>query len=260
MALITFTSDFGLKDHYVAAVKARILSEHPNANIVDITHDIQPFNLVNGSYVIRSVFEEFPPGSVHVVALNSHKMRKMVFIAAKLKGHYFVLPNNGLLSLISSNSPELVVELPMTGTSTLSFPEKNVLSKAAAQLAKGADITNLGKPINETEKALLLQPRASKSGIFGNVIYIDRFGNLITNIEKKVFEDIVKLSGPEYMINFSKEHVTTVKNHYGEVAEGDMLVFFNERGLLEIAVREGNASQLFGMRYDSPVRVTFGKK
>jgi S-adenosyl-L-methionine hydrolase (adenosine-forming) len=243
MALITFTSDFGLKDHYVAAVKAKIYGEFPGAVIVDITHEIAAFNLINGSYVISSVFENFPRGSVHLIALNSHKQRDIKFLAAKLKGHFFVLPNNGLLSLISESKPELLVELPMTGESSLSFPEKDILSKAASHLAKGADLTSL----------------ANKSGIYGQVIYIDRFGNLITNIQKRVFDDLMKLSGPDFDLQFSKEHLDFIKGHYGDVAEGDIVALFNERGLLEIAVREGNAAQLFGMRYDSPVRITFEK-
>ena len=259
MALITFTSDFGLKDHYVAAVKAKIYGEFPGAVIVDITHEIAAFNLINGSYVISSVFENFPRGSVHLIALNSHKQRDIKFLAAKLKGHFFVLPNNGLLSLISESKPELLVELPMTGESSLSFPEKDILSKAASHLAKGADLTSLGKPINEYVKSLLLQPKANKSGIYGQVIYIDRFGNLITNIQKRVFDDLMKLSGPDFDLQFSKEHLDFIKGHYGDVAEGDIVALFNERGLLEIAVREGNAAQLFGMRYDSPVRITFEK-
>lgn len=259
MALITFTSDFGGRDHYVAALKARILGDDPKTQIIDITHDIPPFSLVHGSYVVSSVFESFPSGTVHLVALNSHRVRPMKFIAAKLEGHYFVLPNNGLISLISESSPEMVVELPLTNKSDLSFPEKNILSKAASQLSKGADISKLGKPFVDYEKSMLLKPKASKSGIFGHVVYIDRFGNLITNIRKNVFDDLIKLVGPEFDLSFSKEHLRTIKDHYGEVSEGDIVAIFNERGLLEIAVREGNAAQLFGMRYDSPVRITFAK-
>ncbi len=257
MAMITFTSDFGVKDHYVAALKARILSDFPGAVIVDITHEIPAYNLIHGSYVLGSVYDSFPSGTVHIVALNSHKQKNLKFIAAKLNGHYFVLPNNGLISLISENSPDMVVELPITKQSDLSFPEKNILSKAASQLAKGADLSSLGKVMVDYEKSLMLRPKATKSGIFGHVIHVDRFGNLITNIQKKVFEDIRKLVGPGFELNFSKERLNQINDHYGDVGEGDIVALFNERELLEIAVREGNAAQLFGMRYDSPVRITF---
>ncbi|MEQ8519430.1 MAG: SAM-dependent chlorinase/fluorinase [Cytophagales bacterium] len=259
MAMITFTSDFGLKDHYVAALKARILSDFPSAVIVDITHSIPAFDLIHGSYVLGSVYDNFPAGTVHIVALNSHKQKTMKFIAAKLNGHYFLLPNNGLLSLISEIAPDMVVELPFSNKSDVSFPEKNILSKAASQLAKGADLSSLGKAMVDYEKSLMLKPKATKSGIFGHVIYIDRFGNLITNIKRKVFEDLKKLVGPGFDLNFSKEHLHQINNHYGDVGEGDIVALFNERDLLEIAVREGNAAQLFGLRYDSPVRITFEK-
>ncbi len=257
MALITFTSDFGLKDHYVAAVKSRIYSDNPNSIIVDITHDIPVFNLIHGSYVLSSVFENFPAGTVHLVALNSHKQKTIKFLAAKLKGHFFVIPNNGLLSLISESPPEVMVELPMNSGSSMSFPEKDILSKAASQLAKGADITNLGKPFTDYERSLLLQAKANKTGIYGQVIYIDRFGNLITNIKKKVFDDLIKISGSEFVLHFSKEQLEKISKHYADVGEGDAIAMFNERDLLEIAVREGNAAQLFGLRYDSPVKIVF---
>lgn len=259
MALITLCTDYGLKDHYVGALKARILKEAPGTHIVDITHAVPPSNLIHASFVIGSVYHEFPEGTVHLVAVNNHRTENTEMIAVKLKGHFFILPNNGLISLIEESSPDLVVELPEIKEIHSSFKEKGAMAKAAAQLAKGMDISNLGKPCKNLEKAMLLQPKAGKSGIFGHIIHIDQYGNLISNIREKAFEDILKLSGPKFEINFGKWNVSELNKDYSDVREGEMSVFFNSGGFLEIAVKDGNASQLFGLRYDSPVRITFNK-
>src|SRR5688500_6784420 len=111
MAVITFLSDFGYTDHYVAAVKAKLLSQDPECKVVDITHAIEPFNIAHAEYVLGSVYHEFPEGTVHLVGVDSHGSKLGRFHAARHKGHYFLLPDNGLLSLITDGQPELVVEL-----------------------------------------------------------------------------------------------------------------------------------------------------
>jgi hypothetical protein len=259
MALITFTSDYGLNDHYVAAIKAKIFRDNPNAKIIDITHKVPTSNLIHASFILASVFQDFPEGSIHLIAVNSHGGKDLKFISAKMHGHFFVLPNNGLLSLMGDFTPEVMVELPKTKQSSDSFPEKSIMAKAAAQLSLGSDISNLGTALKDFKRSLMLQPKAGKSGIFGHVIHVDSYGNLITNIRKNVFEDLIKMVGPGYEVVFSKWHHTLLNNHYGEVDEGEIAVFFNDMDYLEIAIRFGNASQLFGMKYESSVRVSFEK-
>lgn len=257
MALITFTSDYGLEDHYVAAVKAKILNSNPNAVIVDISHSIEASNLIHASIVISSVLEDFPEGSIHLIAVNSHRLREPRFLIAKVKGRILILPDNGLISLITEEQVNLILEIPIPSEAALSFPGKNIMAQIAGKLSLGADLEKMGKIFTDPQRALNLRPKAGKSGINGQVIHVDHYGNVHTNIRKNVFEDILKLVSGSFELTFSNERLHEIKQHYGEVSDGEVLAFFNDLGVLEIAVREGNASQLFGLHYDSPVRIKF---
>ncbi|MCU0430097.1 MAG: SAM-dependent chlorinase/fluorinase [Cytophagaceae bacterium] len=258
MALITFTSDFGLRDHYVAAVKAKILSVSVNLKIVDITHEIEPHNLFHAAYVIRSVFKDFPKGTVHLVSVNTSTHLQDKLLAMKLEDHYFVGSDNGLFSLISAQKPMAIVELKKDINNQNfdpSFPEKTTMAVAASMLANGANIYNLGPQytpeINMNQRLL----RTSKNQLSGVVMHVDNFGNLITNIHKDAF--VQSKLERAYSIHFSREQLDEVSQHYHEVDPGECLALFNSNGFLEIAIREGNASQLLGMEFESPVHITF---
>jgi S-adenosyl-L-methionine hydrolase (adenosine-forming) len=127
MAIITFMSDFGMSDHYVSAVKAKVLSINPGLRIVDISHDIEPFNLAHAAYVLKSVFRDFPKGTVHLVSVNSHaEKKKQISGTTKLEDHIFVGPDNGIFSLISDQEPGMIAELLNNIDTNASFPSKNM--------------------------------------------------------------------------------------------------------------------------------------
>ena len=203
MAIITFLSDFGQRDSYVAAVKAKIYSINPNINIVDISHDISHFNIAHAAFVLRSVFRDFPKGTVHLISVNAPNKEKEKLVAVKLEEHYFVGIDNGLFSLLSEKSPSVIVELTKDAAYHNAFPEKTILSSTAVSLASGISIYNVGKQVTNIKEMLNRQLRVTKSQIFGHVIHIDHYGNAITNIS------------------------------------------------------QGNASELFGLDYDSPVNIEF---
>ncbi|GAB3830535.1 hypothetical protein GCM10028895_46750 [Pontibacter rugosus] len=144
MAVITFLSDFGYNDHYVAAVKAKIISQDPDLNIVDISHAIEPYNIAHAEYVFGSVFNEFPEGTVHLIAVDTHGSKYGKYHAAKYKGHFFLLADNGLLSLLTEGQPDQVVELK-TDFPLMPFPAKELLAPVAVYLAKGGDLDILGE-------------------------------------------------------------------------------------------------------------------
>ena len=192
MAIITFMSDFGHKDHYVAAVKAKILSFSQNLKIVDITHQIEPFDTMHGAYVLRSVFRDFPKGTVHLISVNNPTGKNDRLLAMKLEDHFFVGSDNGLFSLLSDKI-SVVVELKKDITNNNfhpTFPEKTTLAAAAAALANEGSIYNLGPQITDLKTMLNRQLRSTKDQIFGCVIHIDIFGNLITNITKETFHQL----------------------------------------------------------------------
>jgi len=246
-------SDFGESDHYVAAVKAKILSQNPSLNVVDISHQIASCDVAHAAYVLKAVFKDFPQGTVHLVAVNSASQPGDRYIAVKLEGHYFIGTDNGLLGLVSDAEAEAQVALAQAEPT--SFPAKQVFAEVAAKLASGASITDLGEPLEHFKKSLGRHLKANKSLISGHVIRVDHYGNLITNIDKTTFDILSKQK--TYNITFSRENSRRVHDNLNVVDAGDIFLIFNDQGYLEIGINQGNASELLGLGYDSPVMIKF---
>lgn len=256
MAIITFTSDFGMRDHYVAAVKAKIFNYNANIQVIDITHNVEHFNIAHGAFVVNSVFRDFPKGTVHLVSVNSLGNADDKFVCIRLEEHFFVGSNNGLFSLLSDKTP-IIVELIHDKQPNTTFPEKNILAFAAVSLASGKSIYDLGPtlPAEILTKMLNRKLKQTKNQIDGNVVHVDAYGNAITNISKKIFDDI--RADRTYIIQFGRQEIQNVPQLYNQVDNGDCAIIFNDIGMLEIAINSGNASQLLGLVYDSLVIVNF---
>ena len=256
MAIITFMSDFGTTDHYVAAVKARIIASRQDQIIVDISHNIEHYNIAHGSFVLGNVFREFPAGSVHLVAVHATGSLGEPYIGVKLEGHYFIGTDNGLLGLISEQEPEEVVILGHTEEDrqlarTTTFPARDIMATAAAKLAQGATLASLGETTQYFNRMIPRKPRLSKQLIAGHVIHIDHYGNLITNILQPEFELLA--ADKPFRIKLGREQINKVHKTYNLVDAGDLFAVFNSQRLLEIGVHSGNAAELLGMEYDSPI-------
>ncbi len=255
MALITFLSDFGLTDQYVATVKAELLSLDPQSTIVDISHQVRRFDVAHGAYLLSQSFKEFPLGTVHLVAIDSHGKANVGFIALELEEHFFVGPNNGILSMIAPTAPSAVIELDVDGDKINTFPAKQILSPVVVELANGAKLQKLGKPCSNFVQLIGRKVKATKKLIAGNVIRVDHYGNLITNIQKDTF---VKLRlGRPFTIAFGRERTSKLHQNYNYSEEGDCFVVFNDQDLLEIGINTGNAGELLGLDVDSPVTIFF---
>jgi S-adenosylmethionine hydrolase len=255
MALITFMSDFGTTDHYVAAVKARIMAKRPEQIIVDISHHIEHYNIAHGSYVLGNVFREFPKGTIHLVAVHATGGLGEPYIGVKLEGHYFFGTDNGLLGLISEQEPEEVVILGITDEEkhlarTTTFPARDILAPAIAQFADGTPLAALGEPTQYFNRMIPRKPRLSKQLIAGHVIHIDHYGNLITNIIQQDFDELV---ADKFRIKLGREQINKIHKTYNLVDAGELFAVFNSLGMLEIGVHSGHAAELLGMEYDSPI-------
>ena len=253
MALITFLSDFGYTDHYVAAVKASILKNNPQAQILDISHEVEPFNILHGVYVLNSVYRDFPEGTVHLLAVDSQGAEGGRYHALKYKNHYFLAPDNGILSLLTESRPEVLVLLDSAGK--LAHPAKEILAPAAAFLAQGGDILALGESTNIMRELINRQLRFSDHAITGHVIHIDHYGNLITDISRDSIDAIGH--GRQFIIRFARETVDRIYEQYNAVDEGDCVCVFTTQNLLSIGINKGNASELLGLHFDSRVDVNF---
>ena len=205
MSIITLTTDFGIKDHFVGAVKGTIYSELPDARIVDISHKISPFNITETAYILKNAYKSFPNGSIHIIGVDSELNEENNHIALLLDNHYFICPNNGVISLLASEiKPEKIVEINIHDRVETSFPVLDVFVKVACHIARGGKLEIIGKTIPDFVRIVELQPTISSdnNSINGNIIYVDNYGNSISNISKKIFQEVGK--GRDFEVNANR--------------------------------------------------------
>ena len=255
MAIVTLLTDSGESDHYAAAIKARILTVNPGVKIVDISHKIAPCDIAHAAFVLKSVFRDFPKGTVHLVGVDTTANRGDAFIALQLEDHFFVGADNGLLGLISDKPHQSLVELNVISPVSSTFPEKDILAPAAAKLASEVVLADLGLAMGTFKKMIGRYVKATKKQIAGHVVRVDNFGNLITNIPVEAFDTLSK--GKTFTVQFGGEKFRRIHTNYHMADQGDCFLIFNSLGLLEIGIYKGNASELLGLSYDSPVNITF---
>lgn len=276
MAFITLTTDFGIKDHFVSAVKGAIFTLLPEARIVDISHQISPFNITETAYILKNAYKNFPKGTIHVIGVDSEITPENKHIALLLDGHYFVCPDNGIVSMIASEiNPEKIVEINIHDRIESSFSVLDVFVNVACHIARGGTLEVIGRPLAEITKMVELQPQiVSESKIIGSVIYIDNYGNVISNINKELFNKVGK--GRKFTLSAGRYNFKKVLNKYSDIVDfslpvnersvaGNKLALFNSGDYLEIALYKSNlqtvggASTLLGLDYRSSISIEFEK-
>jgi S-adenosylmethionine hydrolase len=274
MPFITLTTDFGTKDHFVGAVKGAIYSELADAKIVDITHQISPFNITETAYILKNSYKSFPEGTIHIVGVDSELSEDNKHIAIELDKHFFVCPDNGIISMIASEiQPTKIVEINIHDRIESSFPVLDVFVQVACFIARGGNLTVIGKEITDFKKLVEIQPKVNqaKTQIIGGVVYIDNYGNVISNISNKMFNDVGK--GRTYKVSASRYSFNKIYKKYNEITgnnlqdarqfDGNKLAIFNSAGFLEIAIYRSNlntvggASSLLGLDYRDPIIIEF---
>ncbi|MFZ5970687.1 MAG: SAM hydrolase/SAM-dependent halogenase family protein [Bacteroidota bacterium] len=255
MAIVTLLTDSGESDFYAAAIKAKILSVNPGLTLVDISHQISSCDIAHAAFVLRSVFRDFPKGTVHLVGVEANGNRNDALVALQMEDHFFVGADNGLFGLISDKPHQTLVELNKISPVQTTFPEKDIFAPAAAKLASGVNITTLGIALPQFKKMTDRYVKATRRIISGHVIRVDHFGNLITNIPRDAFETLSK--GKTYTVQFGGEKFRRIHTQYHQTEQGECFLLFNSMNLLEIGIYKGNASQLLGLGYDSAVSITF---
>ena len=253
MGLITLLTDFGYRDHYVAALKARLLELAPATLVVDISHGVEPFNIAHAVHVLQSVFRDFPAGTVHVIGVVDHGAGpEPGWQAALFEGHYFVAGDNGILALLTSSAPEELVALPAAITPS---PTRDVLLPAAVALARGESLASLGPVVTDFYQLNNRQLRLQDHRITGHVAHIDHYGNLVTNISRTAVEAVGH--GRGFAVHFGRDVVREMHSHFSAVAPGEAVAVFNSRNYLCLGICQGNASELLGLHFDSQVDVRF---
>ena len=274
MSIITLTTDYGLKDHFVGALKGKILSEHPEASIIDVSHHIDAFNTVEASYIIGAAYSSFPKGTVHLIGVDIELNKENQHIVMQWNDQYFIAADNGILSMLSQKIvPQKIVSINIHDRLPNEATDLDVFVKVACHIAKGGLLNVIGKEIKAIKQVTDLQAVAATDGssIKGYVIYIDHFGNVVTNISKKQFLEVAK--GRPYEIVLRTKNIKTILPNYSAIAssdkypikyyEGEKLAIFNEAGFLEIAIfrsnpsNVGSANSLLGLNYRDVINIVF---
>ncbi len=254
MSIITLISDFGVNDEYVGVMKGVILSINPAAIIVDITHHIEPQDLIHAAYIIKHSFKYFPEGTVHVVVVDPGVGSDRAIIALEMTGHIFLAPDNGTLTLLmdEGNIGSIVrVEDSRYFLESVSrtFHGRDIFAPVAAYLSKGIGIKALGVPINKIGLKRLFVEHASISDsgeLVGAVVFIDRFGNLITNIDEKSLDKFCKACNKKRLeFRIGQNKIIGLSKSYESALPQNPLAIIGSRGYLEIAVNCGNARSYF---------------
>lgn len=248
MPLLTLTSDIGSRDYLVSAIKAQLLQTNEQFNIIDISHQIPPFNYPQAAYVCRSAVQYFPAFSYHIILVNLFETKPVRLLLAFHKNQYYLCADNGLLPMILEEKPEMVIEIPLekdAATNTIYLTR--VMGDTINKIVNGASIQTIGiADVNYIQKNSW-QPLPGENWIEGLIIFIDNFENVIINITRSYFEE--QRNGRNFRIVFKRDEVITkISETYADVEEGEKLAFFNNAGYLEIAINKGNAAGLFGLK------------
>ena len=275
MSIITLTTDYGNKDYSVSELKAKIYNEISDVRIVDVSHNISPFNLTEAAYIIKSAYRHFPQGSIHIIGVESDLTPENAHIAMKFDNNYFIGADNGVFSMIIDDfKADSIVEINIHKNYNNAISANDVFVKIATHLSRDGKLEVIGKPIDSIKEIKDIKPVISNDNnqILGSVIYIDNYGNVVTNITEKIFNDVSK-SRP-FNIYARNVKFDKIYNNYSDAIDytipkekreedGKKIALFNNLGYLELSIYKsnpatvGSASTLFGLNYRDQISIHF---
>lgn len=256
--VITLTTDFGHSDHFAGTMKGVILSIHPAAEIVDITHDVRPFEIPDGAFTIAQAYRFFPKRTIHVVVVDPGVGSTRRPLLAEAANQYFIAPDNGVLSMIFSREQAKVRHInndryflkPLSRT----FHGRDVFAAAAAHLAAGVQPARFGPRVNDHIRLTLDKPeRKGKSGWTGSVLKVDRFGNLITNLH---IEEFPQVKTRPFQLRVGLRAIQRLALTFTDCEPGELFALVGSSGYLEVASNQSSAAELLGCSAGSPVELT----
>ena len=275
MSIITLTTDYGNKDYSVSELKAKIYNEITDVRIVDVSHNISPFNLTEAAYIIKSAYRHFPKGSIHIIGIESDLTPENAHIAMKFDDNYFIGADNGIFSMIIGDfKADSMVEINIHKNYNYTITANDVFVKIATHISREGKLEVIGKKIDSIKEIMDIKPVVSNDNnqIIGSVIYIDNYGNVVTNITEKIFDKIAK-SRP-FTIYARNVKFDRIYNNYSDAIDygiskdkreedGKKIALFNNLGYLELSIYKsnpstvGSASTLFGLGYRDQISVHF---
>ena len=275
MPIVTLTTDFGYKDYSVSVIKGALIQQISDVTIIDISHEISPYNPSETAYILKNAFRSFPSGSIHIIGVESEWTPENSHLVMEFEEHYFISSDNGVLSLIKEDFiATKIVEINIHKKIISAFPVLDVFINVAAHIARKGKLEVIGKSITMIKELTNIKPvvNKDKNQILGSVIYIDNYGNLITSIKETLFDEIGK--SRNFTIFARSVKFKKIYKSYSQAInfnlpkekreeDGKKIALFNTAGHLELAVYKSNpltiggAGSLFGLGYRDPVTVKF---
>jgi hypothetical protein len=257
MGIIALLTDFGLNENFVGVMKGVIYRINPETKIVDLSHRVEPHNIRDAAFLLKSSYPYFPEGTIFLVVVDPGVGGEQKAIIVKTERHLFVASDNGVLSFLREKEIEMIVQItneeyflkPVSST----FHGRDIFAPVAARLSKGENVKNFGPAIREIEKLKFPEPQVKNNRLVGEVIYVDHFGNLITNISQDTF--LLFIEGKKFQIVIGKAKISKISSSYQEGKEGFPLAIFDSFDNLEISLYCDDASRHLNLHKGSKIYI-----
>ncbi|MCR9290012.1 MAG: SAM-dependent chlorinase/fluorinase [Bacteroidetes bacterium] len=252
--IVTLTTDYGVSDYSVAVLKGALLQQEATLNIIDITHQVQPNDILQGAFIFKNAWRSFPKGCIHILSINNYSTNHLRFIAIEFKDHFFIGPDNGIFSLVFEKLPSKIYEFDYLDNAH--FSHEAIFAYAIGHFTSGKSLVEIGPSAKNVIERLTLNPVISSNIIRGSVIFVDCFENVVLNIRKDLFENTQNKRNFELYFK-RNDPIKELNEYYYDVPVGEILCFFNASDYLEIAINMGKASSLLGLKLGDSVEVRF---
>lgn len=256
--VITLMTDFGTNDHFVGVMKGVILNINPKVRIVDITHAIPPQDVHSAAFLLDSTYRYYPDGTIHVIVVDPGVGSRRRGIICQTDTAYFVCPDNGILSYVLGN--DTAHRLVALSNSDYWLPEvsntfhgRDIFAPVAAHLSRGISLSQFGDTVNNVARQPVHIPQVTKTAIVGSVIWVDHFGNLITNLSCDMLESFGMDSG--YVIRAGSAEIRQLNSAYADSEKGECLAIIGSSGFLEISVNQGSAAHVLGLKRNDEIEI-----
>jgi hypothetical protein len=251
MPVITLTTEWRPYDIYNGIIKGKLCSLCPGATIVDNATGISPFNISQASFVIRNTFLNYPEGSIHIICVQTEAQKDQQYLIIKARNHFFIGNDNGIFNLILNADPDEIIRIDASGEND----ELEIFARAAAGILAGKKPSQLGTALKSFSERLPIRATIDKDVILGSIIFIDSYGNAISNITREIFYRIFENREFRISIRGNRNYTDTISVTFDEVAVGDLLARFNSLDLLEVSINGADISELLSISVGSAVRV-----
>ena len=256
MPVITLTTSWKQDDYYNGIIKGKLSSLSPGTAIIDNAGNIPAFDIAKAAFIIRNTFENYPEGSVHLIFVHSEAGKNMDYLIVRAKNHFFIGTDNGIFNLILNSEPDEVVKISEQST----LNALDIFPKTAAALIAGKTPSELGSPVLKIKDILPLRAVIDKDTIIGSIIFIDSYGNAISNITREVFLRVFGNREFKVMLQSNRSYADHISEKYSDVDVGDILARFNQLDLLEIAINGANISELLSIEVGSALMIDSANK